>query len=171
MLKRIHLTCGIARASLTITTTVGVGGQTYRSRQKHKPLSLQDLSIGRHWLGISFRTSLDSNLGTSLNTNNTTGNNCIISNAQNTTACFKWNTSVTGHKTGDDRLSPAQRTAKVNCRFRSHYQYITALLAKQYYNCQGQLQIPSSLPVHNRSVRTTVLQLPSAWFFHYIVML
>ena len=113
------------------------GGQTYRSRQKHKSLSLQDLSIVRHWLGISFITSLESNLGTSLDTNNTTVNNCIISNAQITTECFKWNIWVTGHNTRDGRLSPAQRTAKVNCRFLSHYQYITALFAQQYFNCQA----------------------------------
>jgi hypothetical protein len=64
-------------------------------------ISLQNLSIGHHWLCVSFLTSLESNLGTALSTYSTTDNNCIISNAQNTTARFKCNTSVTGHKKGD----------------------------------------------------------------------
>jgi len=31
----------------------------------------------------------------------------LYQKAQNTTACFEWNTSVTGHKTRDGRLSQA----------------------------------------------------------------
>lgn len=44
------------------------------------------LSTGHHVLDVLFMTSLKSNLYAALITRNTTGHNCIISHAQNTTA-------------------------------------------------------------------------------------
>ena len=44
------------------------------------------ISTSRHLLGVSFVRSLKPNLCTAQTTQNTTQNNCIISNAQNTTA-------------------------------------------------------------------------------------
>ena len=43
-------------------------------------------STCHHLFGVPFITSLQSNLNNALNTQNTTGNNCMISHAQNTTA-------------------------------------------------------------------------------------
>jgi len=65
-----------------------VGGKhTCRYCQKQESLSLRDLrSTGRHLSGVSFITSLKSDICTALTTQNTTENNCIISHAQTTTA-------------------------------------------------------------------------------------
>ena len=71
--------------ALTLATTVG--RKTCRSCQKHESLSLHGLlSTGRHLLRVSFITRLKSNLCIALATHNTTENNYISSNAQNTTA-------------------------------------------------------------------------------------
>jgi hypothetical protein len=81
--------------------------KTYRSIQKHESPSLHDLLYtGRHWLDLSFITSLKSNLCTVLTTQNAIENNCINSHAQTEHDCtsaectFNWNTSVTFHKQG-----------------------------------------------------------------------
>jgi hypothetical protein len=64
-----------------------VGGKHKGPVKKHNSLSLHDrLSTGHHVLGVLFMTSLKSNLCTLPITRNTTGHNCIISHAQNTTA-------------------------------------------------------------------------------------
>jgi len=71
-------------------------GKIYRSCHKHETVSLHYiLPTGGHLLGFSFITSLKSTLYTSLTTQNSTGNNCVISHAQNTTA-FHPNVFVTG---------------------------------------------------------------------------
>jgi len=58
---------------------------------KKMPLSLrQRLATGRHFSDVSFTTSLKSNLLTGLTTQNTTENNCFISNAN--TPAFEPNT-------------------------------------------------------------------------------
>jgi hypothetical protein len=81
MLKRMQLTCTTWTESLN--TRNDGWGKTYRCFQKHE--SITDLSTGRHLL-FSFITSLKSNLCTLQTTQNTTGHNCIILHAQNTTA-------------------------------------------------------------------------------------
>jgi hypothetical protein len=84
---RIHLICTVCVE--TINTRVDIRGRTYipRTCQKCESVSLHDLlSTGRHLLGVSFKTSLKTNLRIVLTTYNTTENKCITSNAQNTTA-------------------------------------------------------------------------------------
>jgi hypothetical protein len=65
-----------------------------------------------------------SNLCTGLTTQNTTENNCIISHAQNTTALqssFFFTGISYWSQTRDGRRSPAQTTAKDNCKLLSQY--------------------------------------------------
>jgi hypothetical protein len=71
-----------------LTLAIMVGGKhTYRYCQKQESLSLRDFrSTGRHLSGVSFITSLKSDICTGLTTQNTTENKCIISHAQTTTA-------------------------------------------------------------------------------------
>jgi hypothetical protein len=57
-------------------------------------------NTGRGFLGVSFIASVKSNFKHKSNYNNATGNNCIISNAQNTAAQPSVCTSATGHKQG-----------------------------------------------------------------------
>jgi hypothetical protein len=100
LLKRIQLTCA-ARVSSLNTDDDGRG----RGGGKHKVLSKARVSIKTwrtfHWsqirklLGVSFVTSPQSHLCTSLAIQNTTENNRIISYAQNTTA-FQANVFLTG---------------------------------------------------------------------------
>ena len=62
-------------------------GKIYRSCHKHESVSLHYiLPTGGHLFNVSFITSLKSNLCTALTTRNSTGNNCVTSHAQNTTA-------------------------------------------------------------------------------------
>jgi len=57
-------------------------------------------STGRRLLGVSFITSVKSNFMHKSNPSNSTENNCIISNAQNTTAQPNVCASASGHKQG-----------------------------------------------------------------------
>jgi hypothetical protein len=80
-------------------------GKTHRSCQKHETLSLRDiLSIGCHLSGVSFITSLRSNLCTALTTQSTTEKNYYLTRTKHDCTSVlhisNWNTSVTGHKKG-----------------------------------------------------------------------
>jgi len=95
------------------------------SSQKRESHQLQHdiLSIGRSLLGVSFITSLKSNLCTSVTTQNSTRNNYVITHTQNTTAFeprlfLNLKMRVTGHTQGSIG-SPIQTTAKVNCKLLS----------------------------------------------------
>jgi len=60
---------------------------THSSCQKNQSISLRlSLHTGRHLLGVSPTTSLNSNFCTSLTAQSSTNKKCIISHAQNTTA-------------------------------------------------------------------------------------
>jgi hypothetical protein len=62
-------------------------GTTYRFCRKHKFVSLLGIvSTGWRLLGVPFVTVLKSNLCTAVTTQNTTENNCTMSQEQNTTA-------------------------------------------------------------------------------------
>jgi len=91
-------------------------GQKHIDSGKSLSLSLNDLNTAcRHYVGVSFITSLKSNLCTALTTQNTTGKNCIISGAQNTTA-LQNNvfTSATGRSNGRVGFLQRKPLAKVN---------------------------------------------------------
>jgi len=81
-----------------------------------------------HFLGVSFVTNLKSHLCTSRTTQNTTEIYCIISLAHNTTS-LQSNVLLSGiyigywSQTWDGRLSPAQTTAKANCKIHSKWLY------------------------------------------------
>lgn len=72
-----------------LTFAMTLAGQKHTDYPKNLSLWLNDLiTAGRHYVGVSFITSLKSNSCTALTTQNTTGGKkyCIISRAQNTTA-------------------------------------------------------------------------------------
>jgi hypothetical protein len=100
--KRTQLSCTLRVGFLKSTTTVG--GEKQRSCQKHVSLLMHGhLSTGRHLIGVSFITSLKSNLCKALTTRNNTGSNFVSSHAHNTTALqaniFLFEiTLVAGHK-------------------------------------------------------------------------
>jgi hypothetical protein len=78
-------------------------GKTYRSCEKHVSLSLLDLlSTCCHLLGVSFITSLKSNLCTTQTIQNITQNNYYFTRLKHgctsSEYIFKWNTSVIGHR-------------------------------------------------------------------------
>jgi hypothetical protein len=100
-----------------------VGGGEYNYSQKS--ISLSDLlSMGHRVIGIPLITQPKTNLCTTLRAQNNKNKNCIVWHAQNTTA-FQPHVFLTGIcrllLTKDGRLSPAQNTAKFNCKFHSHY--------------------------------------------------
>jgi hypothetical protein len=105
---------------------------TQRSCRKHQSLSLYGLLFtGRHLLGAPFIASLESNFCTALSTQNNTGNNCIISQAQNKTA-LQPNAFVTGihrywSQLTDGEFPPKSTTAKVNCKLHSHYVHLVLM--------------------------------------------
>jgi hypothetical protein len=98
--------------------------KTNRSCQKHEYYWWRSFftNTGRHLLGVSFITSIKSNLHTALTAENTTANNCIILHTQDTTELHT-NVFLTGIArllvTKDGRLSPVQ----VNYKLHSHYLY------------------------------------------------
>ena len=92
----------------------------YRYSRKHCSLSVRDLrSTGRHLLGAAFIARINPNLCKTLRTQYKTENNCINSQAQNTTA-LQPNVFLTG---------------------------IRQLMVTSANYCQGQLQTPHSLSV------------------------
>jgi hypothetical protein len=110
------------------STPYGGRVSSYRSSQKRVSHQLlrDILSTGRSLLGVSFITNLKSSLCTSVTTQNTTGNNYVVTHTQNTTAFqsslfCNLKMRVTGHAQGSVG-SPAQTTAKVNCKLLSQCQ-------------------------------------------------
>lgn len=110
--------------------TAIVKGKKYRSCQKHEPLSLQNLLSSAHCLkGVTFLTSLKSNLCVPLMTQNTTQNKCINSHAKTMTA-LQLHALLTG-------IHQLLVTSK------------TGLVSSSASNCQVQLQAPQSVSVTN----------------------
>jgi hypothetical protein len=75
LLKRIQLS--FTARTYSFSTRNDCDEKTYRSCQKHESLSHRDLSTDRHLFGVSFLSSLKSNLCTALITQNTTQNKSI----------------------------------------------------------------------------------------------
>lgn len=119
---------GLQSLGSVLNTRNDSWGTTYRCCQKHESLSLHDLCFtGRRLFAISFVTSLKLNLCTVLSIQNTAENDCIISHAQNTTGLRPHVFLIRKHRSmvtkKDNHLSPAQTTAKVNCKLHNHCLY------------------------------------------------
>ena len=79
--------CSLSQRGYSPLTSATTVRGTCRFCLKRESVSLHDLhSTGHHLLGVSFVTSLQSDLCATLTTQNTKYNNYIISHAQNTTA-------------------------------------------------------------------------------------
>jgi hypothetical protein len=101
------------RGSRPVTLATDSRWKTYRSCKSVVLLSLHDLATGRGVLGVSFITSLKSNLRTAVTTKNTVLS-CTLSKGDCTSDMFIFNWS----QAKDGRLSPVRTSAKVNCKLR-----------------------------------------------------
>jgi hypothetical protein len=99
----------------------GCLGEKYRLCPKHALMSLHELmSVDHHLLGISFMTSLKSNLHAALTIQNAAENICFILQAQNGIA-FQLNVFLTGIQRSVVTISslsafPSTNISKVNSR-------------------------------------------------------
>jgi len=120
LIKKMQSTC--KTWVLSLNSHEYCRGQIYRSCQKHESLSLHGiLSIGCHFLGVRFITSLNSNLCTALTTQNTTKKILCYLTSKNR-ALLQPIVFLNGiHpywlRKWESRLSPAQKITKVKCKF------------------------------------------------------